>query len=177
MRSKPKHTDESPWGYAFAGVVALTFAALIQFALAELPPNVLKYLPIGKLAMTVPLAAWGLALIARDLVANLGKRPVVVRKSREPAPHEAPSEPASSVVVVSQDAETVTDPDPVSVAEQAPVSVGELALESVSGEELDLEVGEPLPEDLGPKIPALRGRFSWLLGDESYRRRARRGEA
>jgi hypothetical protein len=160
MPSKRKNTDESPWGYAVAGCVALAFAALIQFALAELPHNVLKYLPIGKLAMTVPLAALGIALIARDFVANFGKPPaVVVRTSRErarPAPQPRAADPTPDSDVVPTE---------------------ELALESVPEEEPDLEIGEPLAEDLGPKIPALRGRFSWLLGDDSYKPRARREEA
>src|SRR4051812_30506619 len=127
MPSKRKKTDDSPWGYAVAGVVALAFAALIQFALAELPSNVLKYLPIGKLAMTVPLAAWGVALIARDLVANLGRPAVrVVRVRSEPA--QQPSQP--------QEADPMPDSDVV--------PTGELALESVSGEELALGSGPSL---------------------------------
>ena len=160
MRSKRKNTDDSPWGYAVAGFVALAFAALIQFALAELPHNVLKYLPVGKLAMTVPLAALGIALIARDLVANLGRPAVRVVRVRSEPTQRSPQP---------QEADPMPDSDAVPSEE--------LALAPVPTEELDLEIGEPLAEDMGPKIPALRGRFSWLLGDESYQRGARRGEA
>ena len=166
MGSRTKKTEEYRWGYAVAGIVALSFASLIQFAFAELPHNILKYVPIGKLVLSVPLAAWGAALIARDLVANLGRPTVrVVRSRREPAlpapqPREADPMPDSDVV-----------------------PSGELEAESVSGEESvtdeepDLEVGEPLEEDLGPKIPALRGRFTGLLCDDASKPGARRGEA
>lgn len=165
MRSRSKKSDESPWGYAVAGVVALAFASLIQFALGELPHNVLKYVPIGKLVLTVPLAAWGVALIARDLVANFGRRPARVARTRsEPAPRETPSATAPAAVA---DSGSVSDEELGS----------ELVPEFAADGELDLEVGEPLEEDMGPKIPALRGRFTWLLGDESYKPGARRGEA
>jgi hypothetical protein len=160
MRARPKKTEEYRWGYAVAGIVALAFASLIQFALAELPHDVLKYVPIGKLALTVPLAAWGVALIARDLVANFGRPTVRISRARSERAQPAPRP---------QEAEPMPDSDVVPSEE--------LALESVSDEELDLEVGEPLEEETGPKIPALRGRFTWLLGDESYKPGARRGEA
>jgi hypothetical protein len=160
MRARPKTTEEYRWGYAVAGVVALAFASLIQFAFAELPHNVLKYVPIGKLALTVPLAAWGIALIARDLVANLGRSIVRVSRARSEPPQPAPQP---------QEAEPMPDSDAVPSEK--------LALESVSDEELDLEVGEPLEEEMSPKIPALHGRFSWLLRDDSYQPGARRGEA
>lgn len=143
MHAKRNQTQEDRWGYAVAGTAAIGFAALIQFAFDDLPPAALVYLPVGKLALTVPLAALGGVLIARDLFANLGRRPAaVVQTQTEPATLDE-------------------QPQDVNFAPD---------------EELDLETGEPLEEEMGPKIPALRGRFTWLLGDDSYDPAARRRE-
>ena len=176
MRSKPKQTDESPWGYAFAGLAAIGFAAVIQFALDELPAAALNYFPIGKLALTVPLAALGVVLVLRDLFTNLLRRPAVAaqaprekvaRTQREPAPPAA----------LPQDEDSAPSADQYDSAQfEAELAQAEDA-DFGSSEELDLEVGEPLEEDMGPKIPALRGRFTWLLGDEAYKPGTRREEA
>jgi hypothetical protein len=71
--------NESKWGYAIAGCIALAFAAVIQFAFGGLDEEMLANLPAvvtvpygiaGKLGLTVPLAILGLGLILRDTMAN-----------------------------------------------------------------------------------------------------------
>jgi hypothetical protein len=89
MRSPRPETDQetkavnSKWGFATAGAIALGFAAVIQFAFGGLGDEALANLPAfivvpyefaGKLGLTVPLAALGLILILRDVVANRNAR-------------------------------------------------------------------------------------------------------
>jgi hypothetical protein len=71
--------NESKWGYAVAGGIALAFAAVIQFAFGGLDAEMLENLPAvvtvpygvaGKLGLTVPLAVLGLGLILRDVLVN-----------------------------------------------------------------------------------------------------------
>ena len=72
-------SDDLKWGYAFAGVCALGFAAVIQFAFGQLDEEALSNLPAivtvpyaiaGKLGITITLAVVGLCLVARDVLVN-----------------------------------------------------------------------------------------------------------
>jgi hypothetical protein len=80
---------QNGWGYAFAGLLALAFAAAIQFAFGELTPEAADDLPYfgpvykvaGKLGLTVPLAALGFGLVLLDVFRHL-RRPKAVPAGR-----------------------------------------------------------------------------------------------
>jgi hypothetical protein len=76
--------QEMRWGYAFAGAMALGFAAIVQFVFGELTPEGIEALPAflaglyiaaGKLGLTVPLAGLGALLILFDVARGGGGSP------------------------------------------------------------------------------------------------------
>jgi hypothetical protein len=79
--------NELKWGYAFAGALALGFAALIEFAFGDLTPEGVEALPsflavayelAGKHGLTVPLAILGVVLLVWEVAKPHG-RPKPVR--------------------------------------------------------------------------------------------------
>lgn len=78
MSTAPNSDEkEIKWGYAFAGLLAIGIAAVVQFAFGELDsegqanlPAILAapYALAGKLGLTVPLVVIGLCLILRDVL-------------------------------------------------------------------------------------------------------------
>lgn len=89
--AKDADTNESKWGYAFAGAIALGFAGVIQFAFGGLDEETLEIMPAivkvpyeiaGKLGITVALAVIGLSLIARDVIVNRVSRSEVASGRR-----------------------------------------------------------------------------------------------
>jgi hypothetical protein len=153
--ARPRAAEEnSKWGYATAGAIALAFAAVIQFAFGDLSTDTQARLPAfvripyavaGKLGLTVPMALVGLGLIGRDVLANRrAGLPPVAGGPREVGPRSG----ASSRVA--------RPPVPAHAAPGAEPLAEEL------------EAGEPLPGEEQPaeqtgsgrrKIPALPGGF------------------
>lgn len=126
--SPTSNDQEIKWGYAFAGAIALGFAAVIQFVFAGLDEDSLARLPGfvklaygigGKLGITVPLALLGLGLIIRDLTA-----------SRSVAKAASASTARSGKSWCARKAEENDE---------------------------DLEVGEPIPGQSMPSIPVKAG--------------------
>jgi hypothetical protein len=120
------------WGYAFAGLIALGFAALIQVAFHGLDEETLANMPAavtvpygfaGKLGITIPLALLGLGLIVRDGLANLrdtsGSIERVVRPRREiaPAPGLAAATHAEELL---EEGEPIPDQPPGQVGSAKP---------------------------------------------------------
>jgi hypothetical protein len=168
LRRQSATVEETKWGYAIAGGIALGFAAIIQFAFGDLEGESLANLPAfvripytvaGKLGLTVPLAILGLGLVIRDVLASrrTGAAQVVssprgagLKRGSSPAVPPAPT-PAPAPAVA-EPADSAADPNAEPIAEE-------------------LEAGEPLPEEEQTgsgrrKIPALPGRFDGRVSSE-----------
>ena len=126
MNTDPKAEDkEVKWGYAFAGVLAIGIAAVVQFAFGDLDQETQDNLPAifaipyavgGKLGLTVPLCVIGLCLILRDaLFQGGGKKQAATspRPSKRAARQE--EEELEMGEPISEEAETVPNSGPVKI--------------------------------------------------------------
>jgi len=114
----PRANDdvEMKWGYAFAGALALGFAAVVQFVFGELTaegaealPAVLAvaYAAAGKLGLTVPLTILGVGLILFDVAKHVGGRK---HPTTEVAPAPSSSIAATAPSAADRDAEAPAAP-------------------------------------------------------------------
>lgn len=95
---------EHRWGYAFAGVLAVAFAAVIQFAFGELDADTAEMLPsvfgaayaiAGKYGLTVPLAFLGACLILWDVARGGGGQKHQAAATKTAAVAKLAAEPVS----------------------------------------------------------------------------------
>jgi hypothetical protein len=123
---------EMKWGYAFAGVLAIGIAVVVQFAFGELDQEGQENLPAilavpyalgGKLGLTIPLAVIGLGLVLRDILVHGG---------------------SSAKVTSSRSAKRTARQEP----EEEELEMGEPLSEAVEGME---------PQPAAVKIPGARG--------------------
>ena len=165
MSHAPKR-EKSEGGYACAGVLALSLAALLHFGFNNLNPEQVDELPpflgavykaVGIGGVSVPLGVLGLGLIAREVFFTPRRRPVREKPRR--------------VVVVRRpgEAATLVEAD----ADAPPGAVGHELVEALpTGEPLD----EAPPADEGaeaggpadPGRPRIRG--GWGAGTPNARR-------
>ena len=166
LRRPSPTTEETKWGYAIAGGIALGFAAIIQFAFGDLEGESLANLPAfvripytvaGKLGLTVPLALLGLGLIIRDVLA-----------SRRTGAAQVVSLPRGAGLKRGSSCAVPPVPVPAPAATEPADSAADPNAEPIAEE---LEAGEPLPEEEQTgsgrrKIPALPGRFDGRVSSE-----------
>lgn len=109
------HEPEMKWGYAFAGVLAVGFAAVIQFVFGDLNQEGIDNLPAilavaysaaGKIGLTIPLAVIGAALVVFDVWRSLKRR----RKARA-ARRRNPNDGVATTALSAADAAAAPAPD------------------------------------------------------------------